>query len=350
MNDRTILAVLLIATLFLFFGCSEDHPEASNTSNMDESASTYQVEDPETEDSEISNTPNANEFTSTYQGLQAKLFDGQGCTHSACHGMAAVGNLDLRADVSYSQLVNVASTGSELKRVEPGLEDHSYLYQKLLAASKPKHAKINGIPMPSSEAPIPDNLLEALRLWIYAGASETDRVPGAVDLLSSELSSPTRIEPSPTGPLVTIFDWAVTELQQDPFKELWSNQVRCGEDEHAPEMLGNIWVYSVQTGTCNWLTIQQPSLSAVRVGDRIRMKVWHFALSAPEPASAWVGIATADGILAQMMEPIPHPARLIELEFKVQMPIAENTPIYFHISNHGTNSWHLLDIQINPEE
>ena len=152
------------------------------------------------------------------------------------------------------------------------------------------------------------------------------------------------------GPLTTLFDWTATEQQQDPFNEYWSDHVRCNEDEHGLELLADLWVYSVQTGNCNWLTIEQPSLSPIYEGDLIRVEVWHFFLSALEPASARVGLATADGILIEMMERIPQPARLMELEFRAQTSIAENTPIYFHISNHGTNSWHLLDIQINPEE
>ena len=74
MNNHTILAVLLIAMLLLFFGCSGEDPNASNTSstsNTNESVSTN-----EEEVSEIPNTQDANEFKSTYQGLQAKLFDG----------------------------------------------------------------------------------------------------------------------------------------------------------------------------------------------------------------------------------------------------------------------------------
>ena len=53
--------------------------------------------------------------------------------------------------------------------------------------------------MPSSEAPIPDNLLEALRLWIYAGAPETGTVPGTAELLGLELPppKPITIEPLP---------------------------------------------------------------------------------------------------------------------------------------------------------
>ena len=155
--------------------------------------------------------------------------------------------------------------------------------------------------------------------------------------------------PSPSGPLVNLVDWTATESDRDPFLEFFSDQVRCTEDDHGPEVLAGVEAYSLETGSCNWLTIEQPSLSPVRAGDRIRASVWHFALSAPEPASARVALATDEGILVQIMEPIPQAGRLIELDFVAQTAIAANTPIYFHISNHGANSWHLLDIQINPE-
>ena len=155
---------------------------------------------------------------------------------------------------------------------------------------------------------------------------------------------------SEAGPLVYTSGWSTTEPLQDPFNEFRSSQLVCGEDEHGAELLGDVWAYSIQTGDCNWLTIEQPSMRTVHEGDLIRLELWHFFLSAPEPASARVGLATAEGILIEMMEPIPQPARLIELEFRAQKSITKNTPIYFHISNHGTNSWHLLNIHVNPNE
>ena len=91
MKHRIVAAIVLTFMCLTTIGCSE--PESTGPS-----ASVSE------------------EFNSTYEGLQTKLFDGQGCTNDACHGVAAVGGLDLRADVSYSQLVNVTSTGSELKR------------------------------------------------------------------------------------------------------------------------------------------------------------------------------------------------------------------------------------------
>ena len=149
--------------------------------------------------------------------------------------------------------------------------------------------------------------------------------------------------------LVNVFGWSVVELEHDPFYELWSNNVRYRENEHGVELLADVWVYSVQTGNCNWLTVQQPSRNLVRAGDLVRAEIWHFALTAPEAASAWVGLASADGILVKIREPIPQAARLIELEFTAQRDITEDTPIYFHVSNHGANSWHLLNIEINPD-
>jgi len=149
--------------------------------------------------------------------------------------------------------------------------------------------------------------------------------------------------------LVNLVDWSATESDRDPFLEFWSDQTRCTESDHGSETLAGVEAYSLDTGTCNWLTIEQSSLSTVRVGDRVHAKVWHFALSAPEPSFARIGLATAEGILVQVLEPIPQPGGLIELDFLAQKSIAEGTPIYFHISNHGANSWHLLEIQINPD-
>ena len=127
----------------------------------------------------------------TFTALQVHLFDGQGCSEAACHGSATVGGLDLRAGNAYAQLVSVQSTGSALKRVDPGDRNRSYLFLKLLAATEPESAVINGAAMPIGRSAIPGELLQALRLWIYAGAPETGTVDGTAELLGAELPDPT---------------------------------------------------------------------------------------------------------------------------------------------------------------
>jgi hypothetical protein len=138
-------------------------------------------------------------FESTFEGLQSRLFEGQGCTEAACHGSASAGGLQLTADVSFEQLVGVPSEGSSLLRVEPGERTRSYLYQKLLAASGAEDVEINGAPMPIGRDPISQDLLDALRIWIYGGAPRTGTVPGTAQLLGADLPpiKPVTITPLP---------------------------------------------------------------------------------------------------------------------------------------------------------
>ena len=144
--------------------------------------------------------------------------------------------------------------------------------------------------------------------------------------------------PRTSGPLVNVFDWTVTAPGEDPFAEFWSDQVRCPDSEHGPENLGGVWAYSIETGACNWLTIEHPSLSAVRTGDFVRAAVWHFTLSAPEPAFARVGLATADGVLSND-EPIHSRAALWSWSSPSRHRSLKGLPSIF-TSDHGANSWH----------
>tara|TARA_B100001093_G_C26799847_1_gene1002855 strand:+ start:280 stop:1920 length:1641 start_codon:yes stop_codon:yes gene_type:complete len=161
-------------------------------------------------------TATTDTWQSTFEALQSKLFEGQGCTNDACHGTASVGGLTLTADVAYDQLVEAASTGSDLVRVKPGDKSRSYLYAKLLAATQPDDVSITGGPMPTGGDAIPAELLDALRLWIYAGAPRTGTVAGTDALLGIELppAQPITIAPLPApetddGFQLTMPPWTV---------------------------------------------------------------------------------------------------------------------------------------------
>lgn len=114
----------------------------------------------------------ADSFDSTYEAIQEVIFERRGCTAAVCHGDAAAGGLDLRAGVSYDNLVDAPSVGSHLDRVEPTKVTQSYLFQKLAAATNPAFqvGEIAGAPMPLSGPPLLDRELEAMRLWIEAAA------------------------------------------------------------------------------------------------------------------------------------------------------------------------------------
>jgi hypothetical protein len=115
-------------------------------------------------------------FDSSFAALQKVIFEGHGCTASACHGQAMSGGLDLRPDAAYAHLIDAASTSSKKARVQPGTATDSFLYEKLAARTNPDSVKTTGSPMPVGTAPLSTAELEAVRLWILKGAPETGTV------------------------------------------------------------------------------------------------------------------------------------------------------------------------------
>ncbi|MEW6267700.1 MAG: hypothetical protein AB1689_00215 [Thermodesulfobacteriota bacterium] len=150
----------------------------------------------------------AGEFENTFDALQEVIFDGQGCTRDACHGSATSGGLDLRAGASYGNLFEATSTSSALPRLRPGEPSESYLYLKLAAATRPGSVQVAGSPMPSGLPPIPEEHLEALKIWIEAGAPERGSVGDSIrgdseyveDLLGACLPPATPISIEPLEP------------------------------------------------------------------------------------------------------------------------------------------------------
>lgn len=115
-------------------------------------------------------------FDSSFEAIQKIIFEKRGCTAAACHGAAKVGDLDLRADAAWENLVDARSSNSALSRVQPGTAVDSFLYLKLLAGSEPGTTQIAGSPMPVGADPLTSKELEAIQLWILKGAPKTGTV------------------------------------------------------------------------------------------------------------------------------------------------------------------------------
>ncbi len=139
-------------------------------------------------------------YASTFEAIDQVIFERRGCTQSVCHGEAASGGLDLRGDVAYANLIEVPSTETDLARIVPGDKSRSYLWLKLAAKTRPGTVEITGAAMPSGLPAISEDELEALRLWIHAGAPEGGTVEGTEELLSACLPEPEPIEIKPLAP------------------------------------------------------------------------------------------------------------------------------------------------------
>ena len=101
-----------------------------------------------------------------FSSIQREIFDAScvGCHTS--QGRSPAGGLDLRAEVSYGNLVNVASQGKpSAVRVVPGSPAGSYLIHKLEGGPD-----IVGSRMPFGGTPLTPGQIAVIRQWIESGA------------------------------------------------------------------------------------------------------------------------------------------------------------------------------------
>ncbi|MDG2307574.1 MAG: hypothetical protein P8R42_23555 [Candidatus Binatia bacterium] len=186
---------LLAICLFLTAGCGSDATSGVGRSTGPTEPPTEPeppVEPPPGEPS----CSTGEVFGSTFKAIQANIFEQRGCTQQVCHGSSAAGGLDLSPDVAYQNLFQVDSVGSRWRLIEPGDKDRSHLWLKVAAKLDPS-ITVAGATMPSGLPPISEDELEALRLWIYAGAPENATVLGTEDLLGACLPEikPIIVEP-----------------------------------------------------------------------------------------------------------------------------------------------------------
>lgn len=141
---------------------------------------------------------------STWNAIQRSIFAAKGCTSAACHGRARrAGELDLTPAAAYAQLVHRPARAPltvPLDRVEPGEQSLSFLYRKLEAGRGVALPAGGGSPMPVGGDPVSAAQLEALRLWIRAGAPEQGVVAGTQTLLDCTLSEQANPNKSPAPP------------------------------------------------------------------------------------------------------------------------------------------------------
>lgn len=123
-----------------------------------------------------SEEPGCASYDSTFAAIQNRIFARHGCAAEACHGSGRSGGLDLRPEVAWSNLVDVASASSADMRISPGAPASSFLFNKLRAATEPGSVSVGGSPMPVGAAALSPDELEAVRVWIAAGAPETGSV------------------------------------------------------------------------------------------------------------------------------------------------------------------------------
>jgi hypothetical protein len=163
------------------------------------------------------------------------------------------------------------------------------------------------------------------------------RAPRAADEPAAERTS-----------LVDSTAWQVMPAAEDPFSDR-PEDAACPDDAYMPEWLAEESVFSVNTGGCTYLTARQPVLRHVAAGETLVLRVWHFALDAGESAQAHVAVRLGDATLLDTSVAIPSAGGLLRVAQVAPRPISEGTAVYFHLHNHGDNSWSFVELSTGPQ-
>jgi len=122
---------------------------------------------------------------------------------------------------------------------------------------------------------------------------------------------------------------------------------------YVPECLDTFTVLAVYTRMpddrvplCNWITLEQPSLRAIRAGDRVEVRARHSQLTAPVPGDAHIAFVIGDERVLDYSVTIPT-----DFEFPDEIWTAPNdypagTPLLFHVDNHGQNEYMLIEVNV----
>ena len=171
--------------------------------------------------------------TSTWQAIQTNIIERYGCAATACHtGPTPQGGLDLNPDVAFANLVGVASQADPtVLRVKRAARSESMLWLKLAKKTQPDaYGTVPGSPMPSNGFTLSAEELEAVRLWIQAGAPEEGVVDGTDRLLAACLPPPDPIKITPP-PVPAVGDGVQFYSPPWPIKPFDPVLGQNGEDE-----------------------------------------------------------------------------------------------------------------------
>jgi hypothetical protein len=149
----------------------------------------------------------------------------------------------------------------------------------------------------------------------------------------------------------------------DPFSPLRGPTHFCDPLGYGFEELGGEQSYGIESGFCNFVTAMQPTMTAIEPGDEVLVRLWHFALTAPDPGEAYIAIQVGDRMLWQALLPIPcigglvgareddcpenpNPGSVEPPVFTAGFGAPAGSPVYFHVQNHGQNGYNLIEITI----
>ena len=141
--------------------------------------------------------------------------------------------------------------------------------------------------------------------------------------------------------------WVVTGAGNDPFLAGSESVEACPPSAHAvdPEM-STTW-YSVETRTCNYLSLEQKLSAPIVAGAQVRLRMFHFVLV--DGTGYRLGVAMGDPgeIVAEVEIEGPSQSAPIVTEWTATRDYQVGERVVWNVHNDGANTWSIVDITIS---
>jgi hypothetical protein len=150
----------------------------------------------------------------------------------------------------------------------------------------------------------------------------------------------------------------------DPFSPLRLPSHYCSEVCTYPEDIGGEPSFSIQSTCCNYVTLGQRTTRDIRPGDDLTIRLWHYQLTGPSSARAYLAVQINDRIVWEARLPLPcaggitgfipngdcrdasSPAESDPYQFKADFDAPAGSVVYLHIQNHGDNSYNMIEASV----
>jgi hypothetical protein len=138
--------------------------------------------------------------------------------------------------------------------------------------------------------------------------------------------------------------WVALDAGLDPYS-LAAEDTRCGPDDVSVETVGESLWFEVLTDGCSHTTHRQATLASLGAGDTLLVWLWHYAMEHEGgDFTARVALGEPPETVWETTLPVPAESGLIYEEVTVEASWPTGTPIWFHLSNHGANTWSLVEL------
>lgn len=104
--------------------------------------------------------------------------------------------------------------------------------------------------------------------------------------------------------------------------------------------------FEVETDQCAFAVFTQPLASEIRAGEQVEVLSWHLQLWAAEPAEARVVLQVGDVVWWEEVFAVPGAEDIQTLTPLIDHDLPAGTSAWWHIANHGSNSWRLGDAEV----